>query len=251
MPFDPIARPLTAIEARVLGTLMEKARTVPDSYPLTLNLLVTGCNQKTTRDPVMNVGDAQAQEALDALKLLSLVHASGRPDSSVEVPRMAREALEEMRLSVRHLKAQRAPLTDVLADWRAETVARLTAAGIDVDWDAQLPERPRLLSARTSSQLTRVLREAVSNLIRHSDATHCRVLLNVSETELQLELEDNGRGMDQVAVAVSVGHGLGNIERRVRRLGGSHRFVVGALGGTMLLMRVPLEPHAALSVAET
>jgi len=179
------------------------------------------------------------------------VHASGRPDSSVEVPRMAREALEEMRLSVRHLKAQRAPLTDVLADWRAETVARLTAAGIDVDWDAQLPERPRLLSARTSSQLTRVLREAVSNLIRHSDATHCRVLLNVSETELQLELEDNGRGMDQVAVAVSVGHGLGNIERRVRRLGGSHRFVVGALGGTMLLMRVPLEPHAALSVAET
>ena len=184
-------------------------------------------------------------------KLLSLVHASGRPDSNVEVPRMAREALEEMRLSVRHLKAQRAPLTDVLADWRAETVARLTAAGIDVDWDAQLPERPRLLSARTSSQLTRVLREAVSNLIRHSDATHCRVLLNVSETELQLELEDNGRGMDQVAVAVSVGHGLGNIERRVRRLGGSHRFVVGALGGTMLLMRVPLEPHAALSVAET
>ena len=170
---------------------------------------------------------------------------------SERISTLAREALEEMRLSVRHLKAQRAPLTDVLADWRAETVARLTAAGIDVDWDAPLPERPRLLSARTSSQLTRVLREAVSNLIRHSDATHCRVLLNVSETELQLELEDNGRGMDQVAVAVSVGHGLGNIERRVRRLGGSHRFVVGALGGTMLLMRVPLEPHAALSVAET
>lgn len=76
MPFDPAVRPLTAIEARVLGTLMEKARTVPDSYPLTLNLLVTGCNQKTTRDPVMAVADAQAQEALDALKLLSLVHES-------------------------------------------------------------------------------------------------------------------------------------------------------------------------------
>ena len=76
MPFDSTARPLTAIEARVLGTLMEKARTVPDSYPLTLNLLVTGCNQKTTRDPVMNVADAQAQEALDELKRLSLVHES-------------------------------------------------------------------------------------------------------------------------------------------------------------------------------
>ena len=64
---------LSPIEARVLATLMEKARTVPDSYPLSLNAVVTGCNQKTTRDPVMNLGDAQVQEALDALKLLSLV----------------------------------------------------------------------------------------------------------------------------------------------------------------------------------
>jgi uncharacterized protein len=69
-------RPLTPIEARVLGTLMEKARTVPDSYPLTLNSLVAGCNQKTSRDPLMNVSEAQAQEALDSLKLLSLVFES-------------------------------------------------------------------------------------------------------------------------------------------------------------------------------
>jgi hypothetical protein len=69
-------RPLTPIEARVLGTLMEKARTVPDSYPLTLNSLVAGCNQKTSREPLMNVSDAQAQEALDSLKLLSLVFES-------------------------------------------------------------------------------------------------------------------------------------------------------------------------------
>ena len=72
MPFEPAQRPLTLMEARVLGTLMEKARTVPDSYPLTLNLLVTGCNQKTTREPVMNVSDAEAQEALDELKRVGL-----------------------------------------------------------------------------------------------------------------------------------------------------------------------------------
>ena len=63
----------SAVEARVLGTLMEKARTVPDSYPLTLNSLVLGCNQKSSRDPLMNVSDAQAQEALDSLKRHSLV----------------------------------------------------------------------------------------------------------------------------------------------------------------------------------
>ncbi|MDB5942999.1 MAG: hypothetical protein JWQ13_2565 [Ramlibacter sp.] len=65
--------PLSAVEARVLGTLMEKARTVPDSYPLTLNSLVLGCNQKSSREPLMNIGDAQAQEALDGLKRRSLV----------------------------------------------------------------------------------------------------------------------------------------------------------------------------------
>jgi hypothetical protein len=69
----PSVRPLSPVEARVLGTLMEKARTVPDSYPLTLNMVVTGCNQKTTRDPIMQIDDAQAQMALDALKALSLV----------------------------------------------------------------------------------------------------------------------------------------------------------------------------------
>lgn len=65
-------RPLTPIEARVLGTLMEKARTVPDSYPLTLNSVVSGCNQKSSRDPVMQVTDGEAQEALDALRGLTL-----------------------------------------------------------------------------------------------------------------------------------------------------------------------------------
>ena len=65
--------PLSPVEARVLGTLMEKARTVPDSYPLTLNSLVSGCNQKSSREPLMNLGDAQVQDALDALKLRTLV----------------------------------------------------------------------------------------------------------------------------------------------------------------------------------
>lgn len=66
-------RPLTDIEARVLGTLMEKARTVPDSYPLTLNALVTGCNQKSSREPLMQIADALVIEALENLKQLHLV----------------------------------------------------------------------------------------------------------------------------------------------------------------------------------
>ncbi len=75
----PAAKPafvLSAIEARVLATLMEKARTVPDSYPLTLNSLVLGCNQKSSREPLMNVTEAQAAEALGSLKSQNLVRES-------------------------------------------------------------------------------------------------------------------------------------------------------------------------------
>ena len=66
-------RPLSVAEARVLGTLMEKARTVPDSYPLTLNALVTGCNQKSSRDPVLQLPDALVVEAVENLRQLNLV----------------------------------------------------------------------------------------------------------------------------------------------------------------------------------
>lgn len=66
-------RDLTALEARVLAVLVEKQHTVPDTYPLSLNALVAGCNQKTARVPVMEVTDADALVALDELKLLSLV----------------------------------------------------------------------------------------------------------------------------------------------------------------------------------
>ena len=69
-------RPLSLLEARVLGVLIEKAHTVPDSYPLSLNSLTLGCNQKTARDPVLNATEAEVQVAADALKTLSLVFES-------------------------------------------------------------------------------------------------------------------------------------------------------------------------------
>ena len=64
---------LSEAEARVLGVLVEKQRTVPDTYPLTLNALAAGCNQKTSREPVLTLSDGEVQQALDALKSHSLV----------------------------------------------------------------------------------------------------------------------------------------------------------------------------------
>jgi uncharacterized protein len=66
-------RSLTPLEARVLGVLVEKQATVPDTYPLSLNALVAGCNQKTAREPVMSASDGEVIEAIDGLKQLTLV----------------------------------------------------------------------------------------------------------------------------------------------------------------------------------
>lgn len=59
---------LSREEARVLGVLMEKAITTPDQYPLTLNSLTLGCNQKTSRDPVMELDESTVEAALDELR---------------------------------------------------------------------------------------------------------------------------------------------------------------------------------------
>lgn len=69
---------LSLLETRILGVLAEKQRTVPDSYPLTLNSLVSGCNQKSARDPVIEASESEVQAALDSLRGLSLlVESSG------------------------------------------------------------------------------------------------------------------------------------------------------------------------------
>ena len=66
-------RALSLLETRVVGTLAEKERTVPDTYPLSLNALVAGCNQKTSRNPVMEATESEVQAAIDSLKSLNLV----------------------------------------------------------------------------------------------------------------------------------------------------------------------------------
>ena len=73
---------LEAIQARVLGVLMEKQQTTPDAYPLTLNSLIIGCNQKTSREPVTHYTSGDIQHCLRDLADNSLVHIdpSGRAD---------------------------------------------------------------------------------------------------------------------------------------------------------------------------
>ena len=70
LPHLPV---LSLLETRVLGVLCEKQHTVPDTYPLSLNALVAGCNQKTSRHPLIEVSEAEVQATIDSLKGPALV----------------------------------------------------------------------------------------------------------------------------------------------------------------------------------
>ena len=71
-PSPPVPE-LTFLQARVLAVLVEKRLTVPDTYPLSLNALVSGCNQKSSRDPVTDTSEHEVRDAVDALRRMSLV----------------------------------------------------------------------------------------------------------------------------------------------------------------------------------
>ncbi len=74
---------LTDIEARVLGSLAEKESTTPDYYPLSLNALVNACNQKSNRDPVMNLDEDAVRDALDSLNAKNLAGAVSSAEGRV------------------------------------------------------------------------------------------------------------------------------------------------------------------------
>lgn len=108
------------LEARVLGVLIEKSHTVPDSYPLSLNALVSGCNQKTARDPVLGATDAEVQVAADALKALNLVFESSGSRVSRYEHNMGRVmALPSQSVALLALLCLRGPQTS--AELRANT----------------------------------------------------------------------------------------------------------------------------------
>lgn len=177
-------------------------------------------------------------------QLLTIAQASSHA-SRERIAGMARHALDEMRLAVRGLAGESAVMGDVLADWRAESVTRLNAAGFRADWQAEELLPALVLPARTHVQLTRILREALSNAIRHSGGTRCRVRFGLADGELHMTIEDNGRGLSASPGDRGLGHGLANIERRVRSLQGKFRFEHADGGGTRLKVWIPMARQSA------
>ncbi len=170
-------------------------------------------------------------------KLLTIVHTS----DSDRISTLAREALEEMRLSVRGLTGKPVRLADAMGDWRAEIIGRLGQAGIEGQWDAP-EDLPHLLSARAFVQTTRILREATSNVIKHSNAARCTITAQIADGDVQIVVTDNGDGISSdMEGRLDRGHGLASMKGRAKQLQGQCLVESSPGYGTVIRLTVPLD----------
>jgi two-component system, NarL family, sensor histidine kinase UhpB len=175
-------------------------------------------------------------------KLLTIVHTS----SDERISTLAREALEEMRLSVRGLTGKPVKLIDALGDWRAEVVSRLSQTGVEGDWQAPTEELPQTLSARAYVQTTRILREAVNNIIKHSGASRCAIKCLLLDGDFQLIIQDNGRGIPmEMDGKLDRGHGMTSMKHRAKQMQGQCLVESGPGYGTLIRLTLPLDKQLA------
>ena len=173
-------------------------------------------------------------------KLLTIVHTS----ESERISTLAREALEEMRLSVRGLTGKPVKLIDALGDWRAEVVGRLSQTGVEGEWSAPSEELPQTLSARAYVQTTRILREAVNNIIKHSGASRCSIRCVIDSGDFQLAIQDNGKGIPlELDGRLDRGHGMASMKHRAKQLHGQCLVESGPGYGTVIRLTIPLVRH--------
>lgn len=167
-------------------------------------------------------------------KLLGLVYEA---ESPVQAD-LARAILQDLRDVVTRSRGTPGTLGDVLADIRSEAAQRLSAVGIGLAWDApdDLPD-PTLDTAR-ALHLHRIVREALSNAIRHAQAHRVRVRVRAHAGDLLLDVTDDGGGVDQVARA---GSGMRSMRDRATELEGRIDWVAGTEGGAKVILRFPLD----------
>ena len=170
-------------------------------------------------------------------KLLSLVYGAENHQNAD----LARAALQDLRDVVSRPVREGAELAELLIDWQAENRPRLEAAGMQLHWHEPQWLPPGLLTAELGIDVGRILREAVSNGIRHSGATAMCVQIDVAKDELRLQIEDDGPAGD--VEHWRPGRGLQNMQERAQLWGGELSRATRAPSGCRISVRVPLKPE--------
>lgn len=166
-------------------------------------------------------------------RLLQMVYAA----PTAEYAEQARAALQDLRDVVSRARGAASELSDVLCEIEAEARQRLAAAGLDLDW-VQPDALPALSLERAQSlHLYRIVREALSNVLRHAGARTVRIRVMPLPRLLALELSDDGAGLQDAGLA---GRGVQGMRDRAEQLHGAIRWTAATAGGTKVVLSVPL-----------
>ncbi len=158
-----------------------------------------------------------------------------------------RQAMSEMRMVIDGLSGQRRSLEDSLADLRHETVSRLRLAGIGANWPLpDLPDAPLSIDHGPNRALHSVVRELVSNIIRHSGATQVQVDVTVHDRSLHLRVRDNGKGLASEGLPVR-GNGFANMTKRLTDIGGQLTSEPVDQGCCFLVVIPPVSPELGMA----
>lgn len=167
-------------------------------------------------------------------KLLSLVYRSGTP----EVADLARSALQDLRDVVSTTQPDNLALEAICADWRAECEQRLRDAGIALDWTQRGEFEGLHLTQPQALNLGRILREAVSNVIKHARAEKAQVRIDADAAGFSLEIRDDGIGC-QGDGGRPPGRGVRNMVMRAGRIGAEFSRHRPKAGGCEIRLRLP------------
>jgi uncharacterized protein len=146
---------INEIEARVLGSLVEKQLTTPEYYPLTLNALTAACNQKSNRDPVMSLGETEIMTAIDSLREKNLVYLfHGSTSRTVKYKHMLPSVyeLDPAATAILTLLLLRGPQTAGELRGRAERLYEFASIGEAQGSLDELAARPEPLVVRLERQ---------------------------------------------------------------------------------------------------
>lgn len=153
-----------------------------------------------------------------------------------------REAMADMRLIIDGMSGQTRSFSDIIADLRHETVSRLRLAHINARWSVDaLFDDERPVQAAQNRALFSVVRELVSNIIRHACADEVKVSSELNGDHLSLFIHDNGKGFD-AADSAHIGNGLRNTRKRLEEIKGSMA-VTSDSSGTVIRIQLPLGSH--------
>jgi len=216
----------TDLEARVSAKQTELQDSYQRMHTLETEQAIAEERERIYRDLHDDVG----------AKLLSLVYRAHTPENA----NLARSALQDLRDVVSIIQPENLTLEALSADWRAECERRLGDAGISLEWVASGPLESQSLNQHQALNMGRILREAISNLIKHAQSPRAAIQLTLAADGLNVAVEDFGVGCPQ-ATQNGSGRGLRNMAMRAERMGASLLRRTQPHGGCQIRIHLPAD----------